>query len=289
MLNQLLSQNHSITLEQIKNFLYVYELESISLAATMCHKTQPAISHNISQLEKKLNTKLIQRNRGKKISFTEEGHRFYKKVSPLIGQLLTQMDEIENKKTISIGICDDLSVDIQMEIYNEVNKKHPDRIRLLCDFSHRISKMVSDGRLSFAIVKKTASDEDNMANSFYWVSPKKIAFEEQEKLALVSAHQGCFIRNILEQTLHKSEKSFYFSYIANHLASQAEAVNAGFGIGVLDMRWIKKYPDLTILDKENGFPVLPSFKYECIGSADTASKKHVQDILYHIVNTLNNT
>ncbi len=286
--NQFFRQNHSITLEQIKNFICVYELESISLSANVLHKTQPAISHSITQLEQKLHTKLVKRNRGKTTSFTEEGHNFYRKVKPLINQLLIQIDEIENKQTVSIGLCDDLSVDIQMDIYDRVNQKTTNRIRLLCDFSCKIKEMVADGRLSFAIIKKVVNHDKNKANTFHWVANKEINFHNEQKIAVVSAHQGCFLRNILEQSLQKANKNFYFTYIANNLASQAEAVNAGFGIGLLDNHWINKYPNLIILDKKHGFPQLPSFEYECIGEADTANKKNIHYILKDIIELLNN-
>ncbi len=294
MTNPLFYQNHSITLEQIKNFICVYELESISLSANMLHKTQPAISHSITQLEQKLHSKLVKRNRGKTISFTEEGHKFYQKVTPLINQLLTQIDEIENKQTISIGVCDDLPVEIQMQIYNRLNQQGTTQVRLLCDFSCRIKEMVADGRLSFAIVKKiskqqTIKHSNHLKNThaLHWVAKHEVNFHKEQKIAIVSAHRGCFLREILEQSLQKSEKNFYFSYIANNLASQAEAINAGFGIGLLDSRWIDKYPQLVVLDKNHGFPTLPSFEYECIGQADSANKNKVRDILGDIVGELN--
>lgn len=95
--NDFFRRNDSITLEQIKNYIAIYELGSLSLAAKAAYKTQPAISHNISKLEEKLSAKLIKRERGKAICFTEEGHQFHQQVAPALGHLLNQIDEVENK------------------------------------------------------------------------------------------------------------------------------------------------------------------------------------------------
>lgn len=292
-INDFFRKNHSITLEQMKNFIHIYETGSLSQAAIIAHKTQPAISHNIRKLEEKLNTQLVKRNRGKTISFTEDGHKFYKQVTPIIGQLLTQIDEIENRNTISIGVCDDLSIETQLHMYQAVSEQTGYRVRLLCDFSYKIRQMVEAGQLSFAIVKKicckpnSIQADEETGHAFTWVGNQTVHFDELEKVAIVSAHSGCLIRDLLEETLDNIGKDYYFSYLGNDLASQSQAIMAGFGIGILDNRWIQKYPALVRLNASQGYPALPSFYFDCIGEYDNHHKQKIQPILHGIVKRLN--
>lgn len=283
--NDFFRRNDSITLEQIKNYIAIYELGSLSLAAKAAYKTQPAISHNISKLEEKLSTKLIKRERGKSISFTEEGHQFYQQVAPALGHLLNQIDEVENKNTISIGICDDLPISVQLAVQQMVTELIDSRVRVICDFSHSIKDMVASGRLSYGIIKLTVDPSEDL-QSFGWASNQKVSFDECDKLPIVSAHNGCFVRHIIEDTLNDSGKRYYFSYLASHLQHQVAAIQAGFGIGLLSKDFITRTPNLEFLGADEGFPILPSYQYRLIGEADTHVKQKIEQPLKDFVATI---
>lgn len=285
-INQFFKRNDAITLEQLKNFILVYELGSMSLTALYTHKTQPAITQNIAKLEEKLNIKLIKSSRGKAITFTEEGHRFYAQVRPIVLNLLVQIDEIENKHTVNIGVCDDLSMHIQTQIVNEVRKVINGRVRIMCDFSHKIRNMVSDGRLDFGITKQLVTNNEGI-HQYGWASIEKQDFCQTQKLAIVSAHSGCFVRELVEKTLNAHNKDFYFSYLGNHVQNQMDAVLAGLGIGIFEMKTIDQYPSLICLDESDSFPKLANFNYELVGEADSYFKQTIQIVLKKYVHQLN--
>lgn len=285
-LNQFIKKNDSITLEQLKSFILVYELGSVSLTASFTNKTQPAISQQIAKLESKLNTKLIKSNRGKSISFTEEGHRFYQQIRPILVNLLTQIDEIESKNTISIGVCDDLDMTIQTRIVSELNTVVDGRVRLLCDFSHKIRELVNQRQLDFGITKTLVNDE-SVSHKFGWASRYAVDYNDENKLAIVSAHTGCFMRQLVEKILIEQNKDFYFSYLANNIHNQLAAVKAGFGVGIFQLKTIQSHQDLILLDETYHFHELPSFQYEVIGHANSFLKHKVNDVLYKEVLLLN--
>lgn len=290
MTNGFLHRNDSITLEQIKNFIAIYELGSLSLAAKAAHKTQPAITQTITKLEEKLSTRLVNRERGKSVSFTEEGHRFYQQVTPIVSQLLTQIDEVENRNTISIGVCDDASMSAQLEIHSTITEKINSRVRLMCDFSHRIRAMVTEGQLTFGIVKKAVAAARTVdAHPYGWAAARNQQFDTADKLSVVSAHRGCFIRDLLENVLNEHGKGYYFSYLGNHLQHQVDAIAAGFGVGILERQRILQSPKLIELGDSEGFPALPNFQYELIGHSDTLIKHQAESILSDFVTRLNTT
>lgn len=275
-MNHFFKRNDSISLEQLKNFIAVYELGSLSSAAEATYKTQPAVSHNLNKLEEKLNAQLIVRNRGKSISITEEGHRFYHEISPLIDKLLTRIDEVENKNAITIGVPDDLDMSTQLSLYQQISANIDNRLRFICGFSKDIRKMVEEGRISFGIIKESAS---NGNLRYGWAANKKAVFSEYNKIPLVVGYKGCIIRDLVESTLNKVDKDFFVVYVSNRIFHRVEAVKAGFGIGVFSNTRIQETPELIRVTEQDGFPALKGFDYKIIGNVDTAQKAKIKPIL----------
>lgn len=283
-INHFFRRNDSITLEQLKNFIAIYELGNFSKAAEATHKTQPAVSHNLAKLEEKLNAQLVIRNRGTGINFTEEGHRFYREIAPLIDQLLIKIDENESKNAITIGVPDDLDMRMQLHLYKEISAITDNRLRILCGFSNRITQMVEDGRISFGLVKRSAK----AGNFRYgWVGDREIDFQQYQKLPLVAGYSGCIIRDLVENSLNHVGKDFFFVYISGRIFHRIEAVKAGLGVGVFSEERIHKSTGLVRLGEPHGFPALSGFNYHAIGKADTAQKNKILPLLKNAADRLN--
>jgi len=91
-----------MTLEQLRYFLEVAKWESFSQAAEALHISQPAVSKQISNLEKYLRVTLFKRT-NKGIELTEKGKEFYRKVRPLIQQLDFIASETMSIKQLRVG------------------------------------------------------------------------------------------------------------------------------------------------------------------------------------------
>lgn len=80
-----------MNLQNIKIFLAIAELGSISSAANKLHFTQPNISHGLAQLEKELGFQLVIRHRGsRQITLTQAGTEFL----PLASKLMDSYNQI---------------------------------------------------------------------------------------------------------------------------------------------------------------------------------------------------
>lgn len=282
--NHFFRRNDSITLDQIKVFVAIYELGSLSKAALAMHKTQPSISHNLAKLEEKLNVQLVKRTRGKAIAFTEEGHRFYHDVAPLVDKLLLKIDEVENKNAITIGVPDDLDINVQLDLYRQISTMIDSRLRFICGFSTEIRSMVENGRISFGIIKQPAADG---TLHFAWAADRHRYFDDDDKLPLVAGYSGCIIRDMTERQLNKADKDFYFVYLSSRIQNRIEAVCKGFGVGVFSLPLIEKTEELIQLSDNSGFPELSSFNHRVIGEADTAQKSKIKPIMSQCVQQLN--
>jgi DNA-binding transcriptional LysR family regulator len=91
-----------MTLQQLRYFIQVVKWKSFSKAAEVLHISQPALSKQISNLEKYLRTTLIKRT-NKGIELTEQGTNFYNKIKSVIQQLDFIVEETMNVKQLRVG------------------------------------------------------------------------------------------------------------------------------------------------------------------------------------------
>lgn len=142
---------------QLESFLSVVKYKSFSKAAKELYLTQPTISNNIQNLEKELNTTLLDR-KSKTITLTDSGKSFYKYAVELINirdqaklNIMGHSDKIEGE--IEINASSIPEEHILPYIIKDFTTKYP-----LVTFSvtHKNSKDVIDdiinGKQNFGIV-----------------------------------------------------------------------------------------------------------------------------------------
>lgn len=142
---------------QLESFISVVKHNSFSLAAKELYTTQPTISNNIKNLEKELNTTLLDRT-SKTITLTDSGKIFYKYAVELIN--------IRDKAKFTISEHD-CKVEGEIELYASSIPEEYVLPYIIKDFlkiypkvsfsvTHKISKNVIDsileGKLNFGIV-----------------------------------------------------------------------------------------------------------------------------------------
>ncbi len=90
----------------LKYFHEVAELKSISKVSNELHISQPALSHQLSKLEKELDVKLFERsNRG--VELTQKGKVLYnysKEMINLYNNLINEISEEDQKEEVTINI-----------------------------------------------------------------------------------------------------------------------------------------------------------------------------------------
>lgn len=135
-------QFSNINYNLYKSFLVVYETKNISKAAEFLYISQPAVSHNIKELEKQLGVQLFYK-KSNGMSTTTEADTLYKYISSAFNSILkgelTIADMAELKTgIIKIGIPSYLSVLYLSNIISGFRQKYRDvKIEI-------ISKPISD-------------------------------------------------------------------------------------------------------------------------------------------------
>src|SRR5699024_3162269 len=113
---------------QLKTFIKIVKLESISKAAIYLNVSQSTVSQRLKSIEDEYNIRLLKRNKGTNIvSLTTEGEAFYK-IALRWKELINEAQDIKKYNTeneLVIGVVDSVSNYIFPEIYKRLLKKHP--------------------------------------------------------------------------------------------------------------------------------------------------------------------
>ena len=122
-------QFSNINYNLYKSFLVVYETKNISRAAEILYISQPAVSHNIKELEKQLNIQLFYK-KSNGMSATSEAEILYKYISSAFNSIwkgeLT-ISDMAGLKTgvVKVGIPSYLTVLFLSDIITEFRTKYP--------------------------------------------------------------------------------------------------------------------------------------------------------------------
>ena len=112
-----------MNMTQIRYFITVAQMQSMTRAAELLRLSQPSLSKNIAKLEEELNTRLFDRS-GRRITLSEPGKRFLDAAMVMLQELYDAMEEMEE---LSSGTDNRLSIGIF--------GAHPVILRYLAGFS----------------------------------------------------------------------------------------------------------------------------------------------------------
>ena len=126
---EIIMQFSNINYNLYKSFLVVYETQNISRAADLLYISQPAVSHNIKELEKQLNIQLFYK-KANGMSSTNEADILYKYISSAFNSIWKgemTISDMAGLKTgvVKIGIPSYLAVLFLSEVITEFRQKHP--------------------------------------------------------------------------------------------------------------------------------------------------------------------
>lgn len=122
-------QFSNINYNLYKSFLVVYETKNISRAADILYISQPAVSHNIKELEKQLNIQLFYK-KSNGMNTTSEADILYKYISSAFNSIwkgeLT-ISDMAGLKTgvVKIGIPSYLTILFLSDVITEFRNKYP--------------------------------------------------------------------------------------------------------------------------------------------------------------------
>lgn len=242
-----------LKITQLRHFIWVAELKGFHVAAERAHRTQPAISLSIKDLENKLGEAVFEKRNTKaaKAELTPFGALFLPKAKELIAhhdRITQDMMLMANHKAGHIRLASVPSIASQVlpELLLEFVVDAPElNVSFFDDNSDAVLKMVENQKVDFGIAS-LFHEEEHTDKTFtaIWedqigvVCPKDHPLSQHDSIHWKALLEHRFISNGTSRLLEDSEASpllgrsqFYISNMIS-LIAMLEA-----GVGVTTLPW----------------------------------------------------
>ena len=288
-------QFSNINYNLYKSFLVVYETKNISRAAEILYISQPAVSHNIKELEKQLNIQLFYK-KSNGMSATSEAEILYKYISSAFNSIwkgeLT-ISDMAGLKTgvVKVGIPSYLAVLYLSEIITEFRAKYPNiKIEIVSKPVPDLINMLQTQNIDIVIDSQPISTDKSKLEIKYlksfshcffttdkYYTEKPLGIDNINNLPLIISSQGAEEIKLLKNTVIGLKINPIIESWTPE--SMLKLVREGNGVGFCQEEYIKEELANGSLKKLNVLFTLPKLDIYSGYVVDTlafAPKKFVE-------------
>lgn len=189
---------------ELSYFTVVAEELNITKAAEKLNMSQPPLSSQMKNLEKKLNTTLFIRGK-RELKLTESGQLLYRRAKEILSLVEKAESEILSMSqgmtgTIGIGLVEGMAPDIAAEWFAGFMKLHPQvRFRILDGSPDDLVEKMRSGLISLAVI--TSPYDQLLLNSFKVGQEKIVALMNKEHPLALKEGSSITIKDLSGQPL----------------------------------------------------------------------------------------
>lgn len=278
-------QFSNINYNLYKSFLVVYETQNISRAAELLYISQPAVSHNIKELEKQLNIQLFYK-KANGMSSTSEADILYKYISSAFNSIwkgeLT-ISDMAGLKTgvVKIGIPSYLTILFLSEVITEFRQKYPNiKIEIVSKPIPELINMLQTQNIDIVIDSQPIPSEKGKTEIKYLTSyshcffttdkfytDKKLGIEGVSNLPLIISSQNSEEVKLLKNAIAGIKLNPIIE--AWTPESMLKFVRSGNGVGYCQEDYVKEEIENGTLKKLDLTFTLPKLDIYCGYMPDT--------------------
>jgi DNA-binding transcriptional LysR family regulator len=254
-----------LSLDVLRTFLSIADLNGFNKAAEKVHLSQSAISMQMKRLEKQTGQTLFER-KGKQRVLTHHGEILLshaRKMIQLNDEILLTLKEHRLKGKARMGIQLDFADSLLLSAIYRYTRHHPDVILdLRVDSSDTLQEMLTKRKLDIILYlareKNRTFDTITMeAHPLEWVSAPGFSIQPFDKspLPLVVLGPNCKIRQSVSAALTAAGIPWRIAFASSSLSAAWGAVSAGIGVSARTR--IGTPSSLKPVPKSTGLPPLP--------------------------------
>ncbi|PAW94694.1 LysR family transcriptional regulator [Mucilaginibacter sp. MD40] len=243
-------------------FIAVAETGSFTRAAHKIHRTQSAVSQQITKLEQQIGKPLFLRNR--QLSLTPDGEiliTYARKIVQLNRDVEDRFKHPELQGEVRFGLPEDFASVFLSDVLTEFASLHP-RIMLNveCDLTLNLFARFKKKDFDLVLVKMNRPEDfpnglDVWSETLEWIGNKHITeFDQDQPIPLVLSPQPCVYRARAIYALEHMKRKWRIVFSSHSYAGTIAAVKAGMGFTVLPRNMVP--PDLQVIRTNGIFPNL---------------------------------
>ncbi|QCO57745.1 LysR family transcriptional regulator (plasmid) [Pseudorhodobacter turbinis] len=141
---------------QLRNFIQVVELSSITAAADHLNIAQPALSRQVKALEEELNVALLRRH-GRGVMPTEEGIRLARRAKTILEDMQDLANDISGHRAplsgmVRLGLPPTVSEILATHLIERVMQLYPNvKLRIISGFSGHVQDWLQRGKIDLGV------------------------------------------------------------------------------------------------------------------------------------------
>jgi LysR family tcuABC transcriptional regulator len=247
-------------LRQLRYFVRVVELGSISRAALDMQLVQSALSQQIARLEGELATRLLQRT-SKGVTPTEAGLAFLREAQLALRHVEQAGRAAQQSRltgSVSVGLAPSTGSVLGLPLIVAMRERHPDvRLHVVESLSGHLSNMLNARQLDLAVLFDTDparrwSVTPLLEEKLFLVrsakqagasAPKRLSIRQLADVPLIMPTGPHGLRHSVEAAFERARLRATIVAEIDSLALLMDAVDAGLGGSVQPWSSVARYPD----------------------------------------------
>lgn len=249
-------------LRQIRYFVRVVELGSMSRAALELDMVQSALSQQISRLESELSTRLLQRT-SKGVTPTEAGLAFFREAQLTLRhaeQAARAAQQARLSGSVSVGLAPTTAAVLGLPLLRAMRARYPDvRLHLVESMSGHVSTMLNARQLDLAVLFSTDparrwSTMPLLEERLYYIRtrrdvkgepPARVRATALKGVPLIMPTGGHGLRSALDAVFSRARIQPTVVVEIDSLSMLMDAVEAGLGGSLQPWSAVSRYSDAT--------------------------------------------
>jgi DNA-binding transcriptional LysR family regulator len=250
-----------LNLDLLRAFVAVRQAGGFSGAASLLHRTQPAVSLQIKRLEARVGGAVFERSRSGKISLTPVGatlEGYAHQILALHDEAVARLAPPSVRNRVRFGILEELGHSRLPMVLRSFSRIFPNASpQVQVSPSNQLIGEMMQGRLDFAVVAGERGFRQGdllWSEPLVWVTSSAVPVRLRPPLPLVLLPDPCFYRRAALEALSQAGEVWVQAGLSSTMAGVRATVIAGLGISVMGLSEVSE--GLRVIEAEYALPSL---------------------------------
>lgn len=234
-----------LSLDSLRAFVSVYDLQSFTAAGQQLGRSQPAISLQLQRLEEMLGMRLYARMGGR-IQLTPAGNELLEAARAMLSlndQIIARLTEPELSGRVRLGMTSEFASKLLPQVLGQFAQGYPNvALEVSSALSRQLVANADDFDVIIALTESGGKDAAQWVNPMQWLELRQeplvwVGNSESHllpaPLPLVVAPDGCIYRRRALRALRNAGIQSRITYTNTDFSGLTAAIESGLGITVL--------------------------------------------------------
>ncbi|MEF0764091.1 transcriptional regulator LrhA [Enterobacter cloacae] len=280
----------NLDLDLLRTFVAVADLNTFAAAAAAVCRTQSAVSQQMQRLEQLVGKELFARH-GRNKLLTEHGIQllgYARKILRFNDEACMSLMFSNLQGVLTLGASDESADTILPFLLNRISSVYP---KLALDVSVKrnafMIEMLKENEVDLVVTTHRPGQFNCLTlrtSPTHWYCAAEYVLQQGEPVPLVLLDDPSPFRDMVLAALNEANIPWRLAYVASTLPAVRAAVKAGLGVTARPVEMMS--PDLRVLGKSDGLPLLPDTEY--LLCHNTSSNNELAKVVFEAMENYHN-